>query len=71
MGCERFGIVGSGNGIRKNPALVSVAEKIFRGELKVPEYTEEAACGAALFALVACGAFTLFEVKKLIKYEDR
>ena len=71
MGCERFGIVGSGNGIRKNPALVSVAEKIFGGELKVPEYPEEAACGAALFALVACGAFTHSEVKKLIKYEDR
>ena len=70
MGEERCGIVGSGNGIRKNPHLVAEAERIFGGKLRVPAYKEEAACGAALFALVAAGVNTLEDVRKLIKYEE-
>ena len=71
MGEKRNGIVGSGNGVRKNKALVRIAEKVFEGQLRVPSYIEEAACGAALFALVACGKYRgVSEVQKLIKYSE-
>ena len=71
MGEKRTGIVGSGNGIRKNKALVEIAERTFGGKLRVPLYTEEAACGAALFALVAIGGGQgVSQVQSLIKYEE-
>ncbi|MBE6644972.1 MAG: hypothetical protein E7612_06310 [Ruminococcaceae bacterium] len=71
MGEKRVGIIGSGNGLRKNKALVHKAEKSFGGKLRVPIYTEEAACGAALFALVACGKYRrVSEVQGLIKYAE-
>ena len=63
------GIVGSGNGIRKNKVLAQIAERVFGGKLRIPTYTEEAACGAALFALVASKNKTLDDVRALIKYE--
>ena len=70
MGVTRAGIVGSGNGIRRNRALVQIAEEVFGGRLLVPLYTEEAACGAALFALVAIqNRHTVSVVQKLIRYE--
>lgn len=72
MGETRFGIVASGNGIRKNKVLIQIAERMFSGKLKLPLYTEEAACGAALFALLACGAYKeIGEVQALIPYMDR
>ena len=55
MGVERTGLIASGNGIRKNAALQRVAERYFSADLRIPAYKEEAACGAALFALVAAG----------------
>ena len=71
MGARCKGIVGSGNGVRKNKALVHIAERVFGGKLRVPLYTEEAACGAALFALVACGkSRAVSEVQKLIQYAE-
>ncbi len=71
MGEKRNGIVGSGNGVRKNKALIRIAEQVFGGRLRVPLYTEEAACGAALFALVACGKYrTVSEVQELIQYQE-
>ena len=71
MGERRVGIVGSGNGVRKNKALIRIAEQVFGGQLRVPLYTEEAACGAALFALVACGKCRgVSEVQRLIKYAE-
>lgn len=48
-------IVGSGNGIRKNPALQRIVCNMFESEMKIPYYEEEAAFGAALSSLVACG----------------
>ena len=72
MGEKREGIVGSGNGIRKNKTLIRIAERTFGGKLRVPLYTEEAACGAALFALVAIGGGQkASDVQKLIRYEER
>ncbi len=71
MGEGRVGIVGSGNGIRKNKALKRIAEEIFGGKLRTPQYTEEAACGAALFALVSCGKYkSASDVQKLIRYAE-
>ncbi len=70
MGERRINLVGSGNGIRKNGALAKIAEGKFGGKLKVPAHMEEAAYGAALFGLVACGAFESAErAQTLIKYE--
>lgn len=69
MDCKRNGLVGSGNGIRKNPYLIKVAENRFGASLKIPAHTEEAAYGAALFALISSGYFTSSkEAKKLINY---
>ena len=71
MGEKRVGIIGSGNGLRKNKALIHTAEKTFGGKLRVPIYTEEAACGSALFALVACGRYkSASEVQSLVKYTE-
>ena len=71
MGEKRTGIVGSGNGIRRNKALARVAEEVFGGKLRVPLYTEEAALGAALFAIVALeGGRGVSDVQKLIRYKE-
>ena len=71
MGERRTGIVGSGNGVRKNKALIRIAQQVFGGKLRVPLYTEEAACGAALFALVAVGGGQkVSDVQNLIRYEE-
>ena len=69
MKSDRFGIVGSGNGIRKNPALVKVFERMFDSEMKIPKHLEEASFGAALFSLISCGVFkNAAEAQKMIKY---
>lgn len=68
-GEKRCNLVGSGNGLRKNKALRRMAETVFGGQLLFPAYAEEAACGAALFALVACGHFqTASQAQSLIRY---
>lgn len=70
MGEKRVNLVGSGNGIRKNKTLIRIAEHMFEGSLKIPAHTEEAACGAALFGLVAAGVCKdASEAQKLIRYE--
>lgn len=62
-------LIGSGNGIRLNPALRRRFEKIFSMPLKMPENREEAAFGASLFALCAAGVFdSINAAQKLIKY---
>ena len=72
MGERKVDLIGSGNGIRKNEALVRIAERKFEGVLRIPAHTEEAAYGAALFGLVACGTYESAEqVQRLIKYEGR
>ncbi len=69
MKVDRSAIVGSGNGIRKNSALVKVFEEMFNLKLKVPQHLEEASFGAALFGLISCGVFkNAIEAQKLIKY---
>lgn len=52
---DASGLVCSGNGTRKNPALRKIISKMFDKTIKIPYYEEEAAYGAALASLVACG----------------
>lgn len=71
MGTKKSGIVGSGNGIRKNKYLIKIAEERFSGKLKTPSHTEEAAYGAALYGLVSAGIFeTSSDVRKLINFKE-
>ena len=67
--CKR--LVGTGNGIRQNPKLKSIMEEKFNLKMQVPSFTEEAAVGSALFALVACGKFDdLKSAEGIINYEN-
>ena len=50
-------LVGSGNGIRKNPVLRQYSEEQFGLRLKLPAHREEAAFGAAVFAAAAAGVY--------------
>lgn len=49
-GKRPVGMIGSGNGLRKNPWLCQVFEKVFQCPLTCSPCEEEAACGAALYA---------------------
>lgn len=51
------GLVGSGNGVRKNPVLRQYLEEQFGLKLKLPAHQEEAAFGAAVFAAAASGVY--------------
>ena len=44
------GLVASGNAARKNPALLKALSMVFGIDPVLPDVTEEAACGAAIFA---------------------
>lgn len=68
-GTEKKAVVCSGNGIRKNPVLCKIIENMFKAEIKLPCYEEEAAYGAALSAAVAIGEFdSIDEACSIIKY---
>ena len=41
-------MIGSGNGLRKNPVLCQIIEEMFGAELTLAECEEEAATGAAI-----------------------
>lgn len=69
MNVPRRGIVGSGNGIRKNAALVRIFERRFGARMRIPAHLEEAAYGAALYALIGCGILKNAEdARALIRY---
>ncbi len=71
MHVNRKALIGSGNGLRKNKALVKIAEEIFQAKMNIPKHVEEAAFGAALFAMTATGKFGNAEdVKGIIEYEN-
>lgn len=70
MGVRKSGIVGSGNGIRKNKTLVRIFEEKLGAKMKIPAHLEEAAVGAAMFAMISRGAFkNAKETQELISYE--
>ena len=43
-------LIGSGNGLRKNPHLCRIFEAVFGCPMTLSQHEEEAACGAALYA---------------------
>ena len=62
-------LIGSGNGLRKNPALQKIFEELFQAQLLSPKHKEEAAFGAALSGLCACGEYdSIQKAQTLIKY---
>ncbi len=62
-------LVGSGNGMRKNKLLQKICSDLFRLPIQIPQYDEEAAYGAALYALVCAGEFqTIGQAQKGITY---
>jgi len=66
---QREIIVGSGNGIRKSAVMRQMFAEIFGMDMVVPSHTEEAAYGAALFALVGAGFCDSLETaQKIIRY---
>ena len=70
MGVQRRALAGSGNGLRMNPALCLAAERVFGATMHIPLHTEEAAYGAALFALVAAGyCRNAGEAQRLIRFK--
>lgn len=63
-------LVGSGNGLRKNALMQELAQERFGMKLQIPQYQEEAAYGAAIYALVASGKEKLCEIQKKIRYRE-
>jgi len=62
-------LAGSGNGIRKSPAMKEMFEKYFNMEIKIPVHKEEAAYGAALYSMVCGGIYkTVSDAQKIVKY---
>ncbi|HBL40770.1 MAG TPA: hypothetical protein DDY98_04060 [Ruminococcaceae bacterium] len=69
-GCKASFLVGSGNGIRKNLPLQKRFSDALALPLHIPLHHEEAAFGAVLSALVACGfKADLSQAAELIQYE--
>lgn len=63
-------LIGSGNALRLCLPLQKVVSEVFGMPLSIPRYKEEAACGAALFALVAAGyQKSLADAQALLQYE--
>lgn len=68
-GVQRGTLVGSGNGIRRNPRLRESSERLFGAEMLVPKVAEEAAFGAALAAAVGIGAVPDYQaVSRAVRY---
>lgn len=62
-------LIGSGNGIRLNPALREIIARFFNKQIYIPVQAEEASLGAALFASVAIKVnASLAEAQKVIQY---
>ena len=63
-------LVGSGNGIRRNPLLAQMVSMMFGMPLRIPVSTEDAAFGAAMLAAVAVGEYAkMAKARHLIAYE--
>jgi sedoheptulokinase len=62
-------LIGSGNGLRKNPLMQKRIAARFGMPLSIPLHAEEAAFGCALYALTACGVYgDLAEAQRMVKY---
>jgi sedoheptulokinase len=64
-------LIGSGNGLRKNLPLRRIISEKFNMPVNMPRYEEEAAYGAALFALICTGRFSgITEAQGIIHYQE-
>lgn len=68
MGCHAERLLGSGNALRRNPLLCQMCEKRFGARLLVISGEEEAARGAAIFALLAARVSPLETIADLERY---
>lgn len=65
-------LIASGNGIRKNRHLQNITENTFGMKLHIPSLCEEAAAGAAIFAMTGCGIYKNLETaERIIQYDLR
>ena len=65
-------LIGAGNGIRKGRPLQRILSEKFGMPLEIPLYQEEAAYGAAIFALTCTGYFeNISQAQRLVRYEDK
>ncbi len=63
-------LVGSGNGLRRNPLMKRVSEELFGMPMDIPKGWEDAAYGAALSALAGTGVVSsLKEAQQKIQYQ--
>lgn len=69
---ERTGIVGSGNGVRKNRHLRRVIELMYGRPLLIAESTEESSLGAVVNAGVGIGLFSDYAqgARQVVKYQE-
>jgi len=68
---QRTVLVGSGNGIRNSAVMRRMFEQKFGLQIRVPLHKEEAAYGAALSAMTACGFYkNIQQAQQLIAYQD-
>lgn len=68
-GTRAVRLVGSGNGIRRNPLMREMAEELFGMKMNIPVCKEEAAYGAALQSLAAAGlSGSMALMQQKIKY---
>lgn len=64
-------LIGSGNAIRMNKYLRQVFEDEFGMKIQIPVHKEEAAYGAALYAMTAAGVCaSLEEAQQLVSYNE-
>lgn len=67
----RAQLIGSGNGLRRNPLLAQILAERFGMPLSIPVLEEEAAVGAALLAGVGAGEFTdIAEASQVWRYAE-
>lgn len=64
-------VVAAGNGVKLNPVLQKILEKIFRMRVTLTSYNEEAAIGSALFAGISAGKTDIEQIKSIIREKEK
>ncbi|HNX13313.1 MAG TPA: FGGY family carbohydrate kinase [Oscillospiraceae bacterium] len=68
---QRTVLIGSGNGIRNSAVMRKMFSLKFGLPIRVPLYKEEAAYGAALSAMTACGFYAdILQAQQIIRYDE-
>jgi len=68
---ERTVLIGSGNSIKKSSLMSALLSDVFKLPVLLPKHNEEAAYGAALFALIGEGVFKdIIEAQSIIQCKN-